>query len=90
MPNESSVLTRQFVDEVITMRSYACQIADLAATMAREAGEPLHRPLSREQIQRAIEVNGAEANLVLDALLTHLETMQQSGKLPEQASLPRR
>lgn len=89
MSEKPFMLTREFVSEVITARNYAAHIADLGAAMAREAGEAVHRPLSREQIDRAVQANGTETRLVMDALIARLEELKDEGKLPGDASVPR-
>lgn len=83
------VLTREFVNEVIAMRTFTAHIAELAAVLATQAGETVTRPLSPAQIERAVLANGTEARFVMDALLTRLEAMHREGKLPEDASVPR-
>lgn len=88
MHTKDVALSRQFVDESIGIRSYALHIADLAATLARDGGSPPQRPLSREQIERAIEVNGLETRMVMDTLISRLEKLLREGKLPEDAAVP--
>ncbi|GEM_PF-2417441 len=88
MPEKSFALTREYVGQSIATRNYAATIADLAATLAREAGETVRRPLTREQIERAIQVNGEETRMVMDALITRLERLQREGKLPTDAVVP--
>ena len=89
MATNDFALTTEFVNEVINARSFTVHIADLAIDLARQAGEPVSRPLSKAQIERAVLVNGTEARLVMDALIARLETLCREGKLPEEASLPR-
>ena len=88
MSEKRFVLTREFVGEVITARNYAAHIAELASELARAAGEPVQRPLSREQIERAVQVNGTETRLVMDALIARLEALREEGQLPEDAAVP--
>ena len=88
MQTRDVALSRQFVDESIGIRGYALHIADLAATLARNGGTAPQRPLSREQIERAIEVNGIETRLVMDALVSRLEYLLREGKLPSEAAVP--
>ena len=88
MQTKDVALSRQFVDESIGIRSYSLHIADLAATLARNGGSPPQRPLSREQIERAIEINGLETRLVMDALISRLENLLREGKLPNDAAVP--
>lgn len=88
MSKDQFVLTREFVSEIITARNYAIHVAELGAQMARDAGEAAHRPLTREQIERAMQANGTETRLVMDALIARLETLREQGKLPEDAAVP--
>ena len=88
MVKNEFVLTREYVNEVIGMRGFAAQIAALAIDLARQAGEPVTRPLSREQIERAVLTNGVESRLIMDALIARLEALNREGKLPSDASLP--
>ncbi|GAA0717871.1 hypothetical protein [Dokdonella soli] len=89
MPENEFSLTREFVNEVIDMRGFAAHVAELAVEMARQAGEPVTRPLSKAQIERAVQANGTETRLVMDALIAHLETMYREGSLPEDAGVQR-
>ena len=82
-------LTREFVNEVIGMRAFAVHVAELAVELARQAGEPVTRPLSKAQIERAVQTNGAETRLIMDALIAHLEMRYREGGLPEDAGVPR-
>jgi len=88
MQTQDVALSHQFVDESIGIRSYALHVADLAATLARNGGAPPQRPLSREQIERAIEVNGVETRMVMEALISRLEHLLREGKLPKDAAVP--
>lgn len=88
MPEPSFYLTREFVSEVIIARNFAARIAELAVKLAQSAGEPVQRPLSQTQLERAVRTNGDETRLVMDALITRLEALQREGKLPGDASVP--
>ena len=88
MQTQDAALSRQFVDESIGIRSYALHVAELAATLARNGGAAPQRPLSREQIEHAIEVNGVETRLVMEALISRLEHLLREGKLPSEAAVP--
>lgn len=85
---EQLALTREFVTHVITARQFAADVATLAVTLAQQAGEPVQRPLSREQIERAVRISGDETRMVMDVLIARLETLRTQGKLPEEASVP--
>ena len=88
MAEPSFYLTREFVSEVIIARNFAAHIAELAVALAQAAGEPVQRPLSQAQIERAVQTNGTETRLVMDALIARLEELQREGKLPGDASVP--
>jgi predicted GNAT family acetyltransferase len=89
MAEKEFSLTREFVSEVVGMRGFAAQLAELAVEMARQAGETVARPLSQAQIERAMQANGAETRLVMSALIGHLEALYREGSLPEDAGVPR-
>lgn len=88
MAQNEFALTRQYVNEVVDRRAFGARIAQLAFDMAKQAGEPVTRPLSQAQVERAVLANGVETTLAMDALITRLETMYREGKLPEDAGLP--
>lgn len=88
MARNEFALTREYVNEVVARRGYGARIADLAVEMAKQAGEPVTRPLSPAQIERAVLANGAETKLVMDTLIARLEAMYRDGELPEDAGLP--
>lgn len=87
MAQNRFALTREYVNEVVARRGFGERIADLAVEMARQAGEPVTRPLSQAQIERAVLINGAETKLVMDILIARLEAMYRDGQLPEDAGL---
>lgn len=89
MAENAFSITREFVNEVIDARVFTVHIAELAIELARQAGETVSRPLSPAQIERAVQANGTETRLVMDALINRLEMLHREGKLPEEASLPR-
>ena len=88
MAQKDFALTREFVNEIVDRRAFGARIAQLAFEMAAQAGEPVTRPLSQTQIERAVRANGVETKLAMDALITRLETMYREGGLPEDAGLP--
>jgi len=89
MANQEFALTREFVNEAANLRGYSMQLAELAIELAKQAGETVSRPLSKAQIERAVEVNGAETRMVLDALIGYLEQLYREGRLPDDAGVPR-
>jgi len=40
-------------------------------------------------MERAVEVNGAETRVVMDALIGYLERLYREGRLPDDAGVPR-
>jgi hypothetical protein len=68
-------------------RMLAARIADLAVELARQAGEEVKRPLSREQLDRALSVNAREADIVTAFLWEGYEKAHSDGTLPAQAYL---
>jgi len=89
MTDQQFLLKREFFEEAIQIRIYTTQLAELAVTLAQAAGEHVTRPPSAQQIARAIEVNGVETQLVLDALTERLQRLYREGKLPADAGVPR-
>jgi hypothetical protein len=89
MANQEFSLTREFVDEAVSLRAYAMRLAELAVDLAKQAGETVNRPLSKAQIERAVQVNGAETRLMMEALVGHLEQQYREGRLPGDAGVPR-
>ena len=88
MTQNEFALTREYVKGVVDRRVFGACIAQLAADLATQAGEPVTRPLSQAQLERAVRANGVETKLIMDVLLLRLETMYREGKLPEDAGLP--
>jgi hypothetical protein len=89
MANQEFSLTREFVNEAVDLRGYSMRLAELAIELAKQAGEPVSRPLSKAQVDRAVEVNGAETRLVIESLIAYLERLYREGRLPEDAGVPR-
>ncbi len=54
---------------LIAMRSWTLGVSELAAEMARQAGEEVTRPLSDVQIRRALEAHRKEYSVCLKWLL---------------------
>lgn len=89
MAKQDFSLTREFVNEAIDLRGYSMHLAQLAIDLAKQAGESVSRPLSKAQIDRAVEINGAETRLVIESLIAYLERLYREGRLPEDAGVPR-
>ena len=89
MAIQDFALTREFVNEAANLRGYSIRLAELAIELAKQAGQTVSRPLSKAQIERAVEVNGAETRLVMDALIGYLERNAHRMEYPEgRDSLP--
>src|SRR6185437_16183336 len=54
----------------------------------RATAAPSPAAAVREQIERAIEVNGVETRMVMEALISRLEHLLREGKLPKDAAVP--
>jgi acyl-CoA reductase-like NAD-dependent aldehyde dehydrogenase len=52
MANQEFSLTREFVNEAVDLRGYSMRLAELAIELAKQAGEPVSRPLSKAQVDR--------------------------------------
>lgn len=89
MADKQVVLRREFLDQAIQARIYSAHLSKLAIELAEAAGEKVSRPLSTAQIMRAVEVNGVETALALDALVERLQKLYQEGKLPHEVGVPR-
>lgn len=74
-------LSNQYVNDEVTDRVLTCHIADLAVQLAMQFGEPLQRPLTKEQIERAVEVNSKERSHVFAAMRTRWENLYLAGEL---------
>lgn len=66
---KATALSTGFFSQLAQKRQFAAHIAELAAIMAGQAGETVTRPLSRAQIERALQANHAETGLVMDLVL---------------------
>jgi hypothetical protein len=66
---KATALSTGFFSQLAQKRQFAAHIADLAATMAAQAGEAVTRPLSRAQLERAMEANYVETGLIMDLVL---------------------
>jgi hypothetical protein len=54
---------------LIAMRLWSLRVGELAAEMARAAGEQAPRPLSEQQIHRALEAHRTEHSVCMTWLL---------------------
>lgn len=68
-PMKPTTLSTSFFAQLTQKRLFAARIADLAATLAEQAGEGAQRPLTRAQLERALCVNLMESAVVMDLVL---------------------
>lgn len=66
---KATTLSTSFFAQLTQKRLFAARISDLAAELARQAGESIERPLTREQLDRALKVNHVESAVVMDLVL---------------------
>lgn len=74
-------LSRSFFSQLTEKRMFAAQIAELAVTMAQQAGETVTRPLSKAQLERALQANYAESGMVMDLVLAWAGELSKSGEI---------
>lgn len=67
------------------MRVFATHIAELAVLLAQQAGEGAKRPLSEAQLQRALDVNRDEVNLISGLMWARWRAAHAEGSLPAEA-----
>lgn len=80
---QATTLSTSFFLQLTQKRLFAAEIARLAVTMAEQAGESVTRPLSREQLQRAVVANYEEATQVMDLILEWATVQHKDGKIPD-------
>ena len=66
---KATTLSTSFFAQMTQKRLFAARIGDLAAKMAHQVGESAPRPLSRAQLERALEANYVETALVMELVL---------------------
>ena len=79
------VLNRRFVQSAQLMRLLTVHLAELAVRLADQAGEAVQRPLSEEQLRRALDVNTEEADHIEGMIWSAWHASAQAGDLPESA-----
>jgi len=80
---KATSLSTSFFAQLAQKRLFTTHIAELATTLAREAGESATRPLSKAQLERALQVNYAESQIVMDLLLDWAGEQRERGEIPE-------
>ena len=66
---KATTLSTSFFAQLTQKRLFAARISDLAAELAGKAGESTARPLTRAQLERALEANYVETALVMELVL---------------------
>lgn len=79
----TAVLSTSFFSQLTKKRMFAAHIAEIAVAMAQQAGETPARPLSKAQLERALEANYVESNLVMDLILTWAGELNKSGEISD-------
>lgn len=74
-------LSLGFFSQLAQKRMFALQIAELAVSMANALGEPVVRPLTLAQLQRAIDANLAETGMVMDLILEWADQQHRDGRM---------
>jgi hypothetical protein len=82
---EDFTLSGAYITELFEARTFTAQLAELADRLAQQAGEAVQRPLSAAQLQRAMEVNGAETVTLHRLLWTRWHELAKAGELPDRA-----
>ena len=78
---KATTLSTSFFSQLTQKRLFAAQIAEIAVGMAEQAGEPVTRPLTLAQLERAFEVNRAESAIVMDLVLAWAGELKAHGLL---------
>lgn len=81
---KATTLSTSFFSQLTQKRLFAAHIADLAVAMAKQDGEAVIRPLSQAQLDRALQVNFAETEVVMDLLLAWAGELRTNGTLDDQ------
>jgi len=76
-------VSTSFFAQFTQKRLFALQIAALAEQMARQAGEPANRPLTRAQLERALQANSVETGLVMESVFAWAGEMLKAGELSD-------
>jgi hypothetical protein len=80
-PFDAKNLSDTFITDEITDRLLTCSLADLAVDLARQAGEEVRRPLSLDQLARAVHANTEERQAIWRLLETRWAEMHRDGDL---------
>jgi len=70
----------KLTDEALTFRVHAmslsARVVETAICLAKDAGEPVERPLTDAQLKRAFDVHVAEDLILTRLLIDHAELME--------------
>ena len=80
---KATTLSTSFFTQLTKKRLFAARIAELAVTLAQQAGDPVTRPLSRAQLERALTANHAETAIVMDLVLEWAGEQRTQGAISE-------
>lgn len=72
-----------FFSQLTQKRLFAAQIAELAVSMAQQAGESVTRPLSKDQLDRALQANLAETDAVMALVLAWAGELNKRGEISD-------
>lgn len=80
---KATSLSTSFFAQLAQKRLFTTHIAELATALAGQAGESVTRPLSKAQLERALQVNYAESQIVMDLLLDWAGEQRARGEISE-------
>lgn len=80
---KATTLSTNFFSQLTQERLLTAHIAELAVTMAEQAGEAVTRPLSPAQLERALQANYVETGIVMDLVLAWAGELKESGSLSD-------
>ena len=80
---KATSLSTSFFSQLAHKRQFAAHIAELATTLAKQAGETATRPLTQAQLERALDVNYAESRIVMDLVLAWATEQLRQGKIAD-------
>ena len=80
---QATSLSTNYFLQLTQKRQFTAHIAELAMSMAAQAGEAATRPLSKAQMMRALQANYAETEIVMDLVLAWASEMKKEGKISD-------
>ncbi|HET7064237.1 MAG TPA: hypothetical protein VFI49_08150 [Rudaea sp.] len=76
------MLNADFINEEVSQRSLTNALAQLAIELAQQAGEAVSRPLTREQLARAVLANTSEMVDVMNLCRDRWNRLDAENSLP--------